>query len=146
MRAGRCLALAVLLGCGVLLGACTSVRNGLGPKDAVCFSSLPAARRVVGTGAHFAGVRYLSIVTLVTAMDRTGREHVEPPAAVRSLPRHGTCLVAYRGPFRAGLSDRSWDPVPGPHRLAVVVVRQSNHEVLAVVLLERAPLAFAQLS
>ncbi|HET9093301.1 MAG TPA: hypothetical protein VFN50_12900 [Acidimicrobiales bacterium] len=146
MRAGRALVVSVLLGCAVSLGACTSVRNGLGPKDAVCFSSLPAARRAVGAAAHFAGVRYLSTVALVAAMDRTERQHVEPPAAVRALPRHGTCLVAYRAPFRAGLADRSWEPVPGPHPFAVVVVRQSNHKVLAVVLLAHAPLAFAQLS
>ncbi|MHB1986750.1 MAG: hypothetical protein ACYCSF_02010 [Acidimicrobiales bacterium] len=135
-----------LLVLGLLLASCTSVRNGLGTRDGICFSALPAARQDVGRAVLFAGVRYLSTTYLEASLERPGHGRVSLPPALRALAGKGTCLVAFRGKLPARVAARAWHRGRGPYRFAVVIVRQSDHRVLGVLMLARPPLGFTHLS
>jgi hypothetical protein len=129
------------------LGACTSLKAGLGTRDSVCFSSLPEAYAVVGPHARFAGVRYLSPINMLSALRHPGRPMLVPPDAFTDVGRHGACLIGYRGAVSAGAEARARRPLPGPYAFAIVVVRQADHRVLGVVLLPNPPtLRFSHLS
>jgi hypothetical protein len=145
MRRRRALLMAVLM-MGTLLTSCTSVRNGLGTRDSVCFASLPAAQRAVGGKPTLAGVRYVAPTLLLDSLDRQTHRQLRPPASLLSMPRKGVCLVAYRGRFSSGLAKRAWRPEPGPYDFAVVVVRQADDHVLGVLLLSQSPMRFSHLS
>lgn len=134
-----------LLVLAVAAGGCTSVRNGLGRRESICFASLPAARQVVGKEATFAGVRYLSPVAVRKDLLRI-EHHLTPlPAALSRLDHKAMCLVAYRGRFRRDIDSLVWRPRPGPYGFAIVVVRQTNQKVLGVLLLRRVAVRFAKL-
>jgi hypothetical protein len=128
------------------LGACTSVKVGLGTRDSVCFSSLPEANRVVGVHAKFAGVRYLSSARLLSSMKHVREHHLVPPDSLIDMGRRGACVFGYRGDFRSDEFPHAWFPELGPYRFAVVVVRQDDQKVVGVVLLRRPPVQFFHLS
>lgn len=128
------------------LSACTSVRNGLGTRDGICFSSLPTAREVVGAAPSFEGVRYMSAAQLISSIRHTERQKVTPPPAFRAMDDRATCLFAYRGTFPKAVESSAWHLEKGPYRYAVVLVRQSDHAVLGVVLLAKSPLRFTHFS
>ncbi|MGO9560119.1 MAG: hypothetical protein ACLPQS_03870 [Acidimicrobiales bacterium] len=144
MRSCRGLLMAVLV--AAILTSCTSVRNGLGTRDSVCFASLPVAELALGGKPTFAGVRYLPPISLIGSLDHETRRRLHPPKALLAKPRVGVCLVAYRGRFSSAVTARAWRPEPGPYDFAVVVVRQADDHVLGVVLLPRAPIRFGHLS
>lgn len=127
------------------VAGCTSVRNGLGTRDGLCFSSLPAARAAVGSTPQFAGVRYLPPQSLVTSVDRSLHRDVRAPAKLTAAMGKGACLVAFRGSVPDRVSDVAWDPEPGAERFTVVLVRQSNHQVIGIVELPNPPLRFDHL-
>ena len=129
-----------------VLTSCTSVRNALGTRDGICFSSLPAARQTVGTAASLAGVRYVAPTALVNSLERVVKAPLVAPASFRGMPRRGVCLVGFGGRFAGRFSDIAWRPQRGPYGFAVVVLRQSDHHVIGVILLRRPTLRFAHLS
>jgi hypothetical protein len=136
----------VLCAAALLLSACTSYRAGLGPRDAFCFSSFPEARQAVGSKPQFAGVRYVSASTLVADLRRIRRHHIVVPDALSDFGQTGACLFGYHlGASPRSLVPRSWHPLPGPYRFAVVVVDQQTHRVVIVVVLPRPPLRFSHL-
>jgi hypothetical protein len=138
---------AALLAAGLFSSSCDSVRNGLGTRDGLCFSALPAARQVVGSRASFAGVRLLSSHALDSAIRR--RLGVPPPGVPDPLTdfvHRPACLVAYRGDVLHRAMAGAWRPEKGPYVFTVVVVRQSDDKVLGVVVLPKAPLRFSHLS
>jgi hypothetical protein len=51
--------------------------------------------------------------------------------------------VAFRGRFSLSSVSRGWAPMPGPYRDAIVVVRQSNSDLVATVLFRRLPRAIS---
>lgn len=131
----------------LLASSCTSVRNGLGTSDGVCFSALPVARKLVGATPSFAGVRYLSAATLEVDIEKIRRkhQHVTLPPLLRAAGHKGTCLVGYRGKLPSGVTADAWRPLKGPYHFAIVVIRLSTHRVLGVLLLGRPPVRFAHL-
>jgi hypothetical protein len=130
---------------GVALTGCATVKAGLGPKDQVCFSSIPAAKAVVGPKAQFAGVRFVSPHDLLEAVRGPNLQDLGPPDALQDFGRHGACLVGYRGALGTKVIAHAWRPVPGPVRFLVVVVRQSDHHVLGVIALPKTYLRFTHL-
>ncbi|HLI44254.1 MAG TPA: hypothetical protein VKU92_07270 [Acidimicrobiales bacterium] len=144
-RPPGCTAALALCAAALLLSACTSYRAGLGPRDAICFSSFPEARRAVGPEPQFAGVRYVSASTLVADLRRIRRHHIVVPDALSDFGQTGACLFGYHlGASRSPLPG-SWHPLSGPYRFAVVVVDQQTHRVVTVVVLPRPPLRFSHL-
>lgn len=137
--------LGLLLAVPLVLGACTTLRASLGPRDSVCFSSFPQARRAIGPGPQFAGVRLVPASTLVADVSHVRHHHIVPPDALADLGRAGACVFGYHGRPSAALLVRSWHPLPGPYTFAVVVVEQQTHRILAVVVLPREPLRFFHL-
>ncbi|MHB8243808.1 MAG: hypothetical protein ACYDGN_00450 [Acidimicrobiales bacterium] len=130
----------------ILLVACTSVRNGLGTRDGLCFSSIPAARRVVGTKPAFSGVRLQSPASLVGSIPHGKHQRLVPPAAFRPTSRAGVCLFEFTGEFSKRVVALSWRPELGSYRVAIVAIKQSDHRVLGVLLLHRSPFRFGHLS
>ncbi len=129
----------------VALCGCVTVKAGLGLRDQVCFSSIPAARAVVGTRAQFAGVRYVSPVDLLDALRHPIERHLVPPDVLQDFGRNGACLVGYRGEITKKAIAQAWRPVGGPIRFVVVVVRQNDHRVVSVIALPKAYLRFTHL-
>ncbi len=133
----------------VLLAAsgCAAVRNGLGTRVGICFAALPAARQVVGQQASFAGVRYLRPRAVMTAIAKQlGEKPLAPPDALADVVRKPACLVAYRGPAGHRLERQAWRPERGRPEFTIVVVRQSDHKVIGVMVLPRAPLGFSHVA
>ncbi len=129
------------------LGGCAVARNGLGTKINLCARVLPAARRDVGPGALFLGVRWLSGQTLVNAVDKayeakTGTSQVVtvPPGLVE-VEHKMTCMVAFKGNFSPeGVKD-PWAPLGSPYTSAIVVLRQSDSAIVVTVLSKHLPRA-----
>ena len=132
-------ALAGVLAAALVLGACTSSRNGLGTPDAACYRVLPEAIAAVHGRGTFAGVRYVAPKTLAT------ERHVGavPPALV-AASRVATCLVAFVGQFEPAAVSLGWSPSGGAGRYAIVVVRQSDSRIVATVVLRHLPLRVAR--
>jgi hypothetical protein len=61
------------------------------------------------------------------------------PEALSAVSHEATCLVAFKGAFTADDVTNPWEPLPGPYRGAIVVVRYSNVRVVMTVLLPRLP-------
>jgi hypothetical protein len=134
------LVLALVLG-GAAMSGCTAARNGLGTDVSQCFRVLPAARAAAGASSKFEGVRSLQPGALLRAVNSAphhGRLPV-PPAGLAASAHTSSCLVAFRGTFRLGDVTRGWAPAPGPYLNAIVVVRQSNGNLVATVLFRRLP-------
>jgi hypothetical protein len=136
------LLLVLALGCTTLEG-CTAARNGLGTHVSLCFRFLPEAHAAAGASSRFAGVRSLSGGALVAAIAREAHTGPTPtpPALLVAVTHEATCLVAFRGRFSLSSVSDGWAPMPGPYRNAIVVVRQSNSDIVATVLLRRLPRA-----
>lgn len=118
-------AAALLAGCG------GSGVLSLGPRPVTaCYRSIPAAlREAPGAHPHLVGVHRLRAAAL-------GRR---VPALAAQL--RGTdpwlCAVALEGPFAAG--QLSGTPPGAAARYAIVLVRASDGQVVATVLLDRLP-------
>ncbi|HUZ20055.1 MAG TPA: hypothetical protein VMU75_05730 [Acidimicrobiales bacterium] len=139
------LALAITAGAGgILLGACTSPRNALGPSESPCFRVLARASAAVHHEGRYAGVRYLSVAELARALERSRPQLVDvPPAVTKS--REGVCVVAYTGSFTSQYVEAGWS-VDSPHgRYAVVVVSVTGERVIATIVLQHAPVRFTRL-
>ena len=68
------------------------------------------------------------------------------PIALKDASRVATCLVAFTGRFTTSNVEKGWSPTGTAGRIAIVVVRQHNLELLATVVLGRVPprLVFAR--
>ncbi len=128
------------------LSGCTSVRNGLGTRDGICFSALPAARELAGSEATFAGVRYLPPESLVASVDRVTHRHITLPPSLERVSRQPECIVAFSGATSVRLLPTTWRPEEGADKYTVIVVRQSDDRVLGVAAFPGPPLRFAHLS
>jgi hypothetical protein len=117
-----------------LLGGCATSRNGLSTHNSVCFRVIPEAFAAIHDHGRFAGGRYVEPRVLILDID-----HSSVPTALRNARRVGTCLVAFTGHFTASDVNRSWDPSGGPGRVAIVVIRQRDLELLATVVLRWIP-------
>lgn len=142
--AARVAAAALLAGAlgGFALGGCTSVKNGLGPHDSICFSTIPEARHLVGKSPHFAGVRYITPGTLRHSVERRFHRHVTFPPRLAKRQWHAACLVAFSGQLSNRLVTMSWHPGPGPYRFVIVVIRLDGHRLLGTIVMARSPLGF----
>lgn len=146
-RGARVAVLAGILLPTFVLASCSSVRSALAPHDSACFRVLPTAARAVGAKGVYQGVRYVPPDGLLTGIQR---QHLGPPAtpvppALRQSVHESVCLVEYKGTYTPASVTAGWAPmgdVSDPY--AVVVVKQSNDEVLATVLVRREPLRFAR--
>jgi predicted small secreted protein len=137
----RVLLVLALLLAGTSLASCTAARNGLGTDVSQCFRVLPAARAAAGTSSKFDGVRSLqagALLRAVSAASDQGRPPA-PPARLAAVAHASSCLVAFRGTFRLAGVTHGWAPAPGPYLNAIVVVRQSNGDLVATVLFRRLP-------
>lgn len=137
----------LVLVAGVVVGGCTSARNDLGPHQSSCFRVLPAAEKAVAGRGRLAGVKYLSADAFLASL-RSLRHYsaVKLPPALESAARSSVCLVAYQGEFTTADVKDGWSPRRGTSSgaFAIVVVRQSDDELLATVILRRAPLRLAR--
>lgn len=124
------------------LAGCTSVKNGLGRHESICFSTIPQARAIVGNRSSFDGVRYESPDALRRAFDRRHHRHARLPRRFAKHRRHPACLVAFRDHLPAGLVARSWRLGPGPYRVAIIVIRLDSHRLLGTVVTRKPPLGF----
>ena len=124
-----------------MLGGCTAARNGLGTRDSACFRVYPEARAAVHGHGRFAGERYLPPRALIIEL-----HDVVVPIALKDASRVATCLVAFTGRFTTSNVEKGWSPSGTAGRIAIVVVRQHNLELLATVVLGRVPprLVFAR--
>lgn len=133
------------------LAGCTSVRNTLGGHDSPCFRVLPAASHAVGGKGKYQGVRFAAADTLLPGIRKeepttgTPGTVVPPPAGMHVAERSAVCLVEYKGDYQLESLTRGWSP-SGVTRgsYAVVIVKQSNNEVLLTLLLRHNPLRFAR--
>lgn len=123
------------------LTSCTAARNGLGTRVSSCFRLLPEAHAAAGTSSKFAGVQSLPGGDLIKAISREPHQGPlpAPPAALAEVAHQATCLVAFRGRFTLSSVSHGWAPMAGPYLNAVVVVRQSNADLVATVLFRRLP-------
>jgi hypothetical protein len=124
--AGTRLVVAATVG---LLAGCGGPRNVLNTASSHCFRALPSARATVGDHGRLVGVR--SVLA-----DRLAR--TLPQAA--PLDRRRLCVIAFRGPYRAGEIPLA-DP-PGPGTYAVVAVDNDGQTVLASFVVSDLPLRF----
>jgi hypothetical protein len=131
-------AIALLLGTAAAVSGCTSGGTVLGTRDSSCFRVLPSARRDVGPGPAFAGVRHLPPGVLIDYMRRRHARVGTVPDALEDSPG-AACLVAFRGKFTTRDVRQPWAPRAGPYRAAVVVIEESSDRVLATVLLRSGP-------
>lgn len=128
------------------LAGCTSVHNDLETRDSLCFAALPQARSAIGQAPRFAGVRFVDPAVLRSALESATRTTVTLPPDLAAASGRGACLVGYRGRFSPKVAARAWRPETGPLVFGIVVLRQSDDRVLAVVLLSAPPLRFSHLS
>jgi hypothetical protein len=142
-HATRCLALVALALLGAMLTGCTSVRNGLGPRESVCFRVLPAAHAAVHDQGSYGGLRYLSAASFATLLAKQAGKHLAPPPGVGALKKSGVCLVEYHGTFTAASVEKGFSRVTSPGSYAIVVIKQSSGEVIVTVVLHKPPLAFS---
>jgi hypothetical protein len=130
------------------LAGCTSVHNTLGGHDSPCFRVLPAASRAVGGKGKYQGVRFAAADTLLAGIRRehpTTGTVVPPPAGMQVAEHSAVCLVEYRGAYQLADLAQGWSPEGATSgSYAVVIVKQSNNEVLVTVLLRHNPLRFAR--
>ncbi len=140
MRAKLVVFMAVVTATG-LLGGCTAARNGLGTHDSACFRVYPEARAAVHDKGRFAGERYLPPRALIIEL-----HDVVVPDELQDAARVATCLVAFTGSFSVSDVEHGWGPGGSTGRIAIVVVRQRDLELLATVVLGRIPprLVFAR--
>jgi hypothetical protein len=113
------------------LGACDSVRTGLGSTSSNCYLVLPDAVQAVHDHGHLDGMRLINSNSLVTsAPDLAG--------AVRSGPSGSqVCLVAFGGHFASSDVER---PVGGTvGGVAVVETTYPGGRVVATWLGSRSP-------
>ncbi|HTW99934.1 MAG TPA: hypothetical protein VMD59_14220 [Acidimicrobiales bacterium] len=135
-------AAAVALALGA--SACAARVSGIGAPESPCFRSLPAASLAVHRHGRFAGVRFLSVAELASALrsSRTAPATRLPPALAHRADQ--ICAVAYRGAYEPSSVKAAWpSTVPGA-RLAVVIVRQRDSVVLVTILLTRPPIGFSR--
>jgi hypothetical protein len=74
----------------------------------------------------------------------TGERHngsPPPPASLAAVSHQATCLVAFSGTFGLSSVSHGWAPTAGPYLDAIVVVRQSDSDLVATVLFRRLPRA-----
>lgn len=122
---------------------CTTARNILGTRISPCFRVLPEAGQAVQLGNSrvkappILGVQWLATSDLVKAVELT--RGTPPPASLAAVGHQATCAVAFRGRFHPGDVLAPWTPGPGPYKVAIVVVRQSDAHVISTVLLRRTP-------
>lgn len=135
--------LLALVAAALVLSSCTSVRNSLGTRTGVCFRVLPEARGAVGPSARFNGVRAIPPSQLLAAYEHAVKEHVSVPDGLADNLRKATCLVAFRGSFRLSGVKKGWAPEGGPYHAAIVVLLQSDGEVVVTGLFKKVPLRFA---
>ena len=144
-RARRAFGVAVagtaLLVSGCTVSGCTTARNVLGPKVSPCYRAVAVARLALHRHGRFDGVRALpgTSVELVLA-----DYHPRTSRRVAVGPRTAICLVAYRGRFSAAGLQAVLRPGPAEARVAVVVVRQKDLEVVGILLVNRAPRRLAR--
>ena len=141
-RLSAALLAAALTVAGVTLGGCTAARNSLDTGVSRCFRVLPVARADVGSSGLFLGVLWSPGKAVVDAVSKElqGAPPAPPvPPALVAAENHMTCLVAFKGSFAASQVQDGWAPLPGPALTAVVVVRQSDAQILATVLFHRIP-------
>jgi len=139
------LTLLVLLGLGCTgLAGCTAARNGLGTHVSLCFRVLPEAQAAVGKSSRFAGVLSVPGGVLTAAIAHQQPNGPPPaPAPLAAVSHKATCLVAFRGTFSLSGVRHGWAPFAGPYLNAIVVVLQSNSELVATVLVHRLPRVLA---
>jgi hypothetical protein len=142
----RGVALVALALLGATLTGCTSVRNGLGPRESVCFRVLPAAQEAVHDQGSFGGLKYLSADSFATLLAKQSGKHPppSPPPGISALQKSAVCLVEYHGTYTAAAVEKGWSRVSGPGSYAIVVIKQSTGEVIVTVVLHKPPLAFAK--
>jgi hypothetical protein len=142
------IALAGLALVGVALTAegCTSVRNGLGPRESVCLRALPVARQAVNSQGSYQGIKYFSARSLATLLaERQSTEPSEPPPPeLAALKKTSVCLVEYRGTFTTAGVEKGFSHLSGPGTYAVVVIDQATNELIVTIVLHKPPLAFAR--
>lgn len=130
------------------VAGCTSVHNALGTHDSPCFRVLPAASRAVGGKGRYQGVRFAAADTLLTGIRReepTTGTVTPPPAGMKVAEHSAVCLVEYKGSYELHALQNGWSPSGATKgSYAVVIVKQSNNEVLATVLLRHNPIRFAR--
>lgn len=146
-RLARPLLAAGLLGAALALPGCTTVRNALGPHESACFRVLPTADAAVGATGSYEGVRFVPAGDLLTDIRRqTTGPPVQPvPASLRGIDRISVCLVEYKGDYQLASLTDGWSPSGAETgHYAVVVIRQSDDQILATALLLRPPLRFSR--
>jgi hypothetical protein len=129
------------------LAGCTSVRNTLGTRDSPCFRVLPTASRAVGAHGTYEGVRFAAADTLLPGIrsDHPSGTTVAPPSGMKTAQHTAVCLVEYKGSYQLTSVLDGWSPSGATAAsYAVVIVKQSNDQVLVTVLLRRNPLRFAR--
>jgi hypothetical protein len=134
---------AVLLGAGLVAGACVSPKDALGTHSSPCFRALAVGLDAVHGKGHFAGVRYLSARSLAADFSREGSTHATPPMTVALTS--AVCVVAYNGSFEVRSVARGWSPQGLRRgRYALVVVDARRDVVDHTIVLQRPPLQLAR--
>jgi hypothetical protein len=148
MRYGTKLALAglALFGAAICTGGCTSVRNGLGPRESVCLRALPVAREAVHAQGSYQGVKYFDArsFALLLAKRQSTQPAESPPPELAALMKSSVCLVEYRGTFTTADVEMGFSHFSGAGAYAVVVIKQSTNELVVTIVLPKPPLAFAK--
>jgi hypothetical protein len=142
---------AVLVGAAFLLAAsgvagCTSARNALGPSESPCFRAIPIARAAVNNKGRFSGVRYVDAREFASAI-RTAKELARGKIAIPDALTDASgpvCVIAYRGEYDPNRVASGWSPTGRVGSLAIVVVRLEKLNVIATVVLRRAPLRLSK--
>ena len=120
---------AVLAGATLFGAACAGPRNGLNTATSACFKALPMAKGLVNQQGRLVGVRSVLATTLARRLPQAER-----------LGTQRLCVIAFRGPYAAGVVPLA-DP-SGPGTYAVVAVDHRGSAVLASFVVDELPLRF----
>jgi hypothetical protein len=146
LAARACLA-ALALWCGIAVSSCTSARNTLGTHVSACFRVLPEAEQAVGDEGQYKGVHFEPVRNLLLDLHKQhlGAAADNPPASIERAEHFPVCLVEYEGAYLLTLLEDGWSPSGAfTGSYAIVVIRQSNSQVVATVLLQHEPERFSR--
>jgi hypothetical protein len=110
------------------------VHETLGTSDAPCYVALPTASQAVGRVGHLDGVRLMKVSSLKTF------PRLETAVKDAGIKSGRVCLVAFTGDFSASSVPHALGRTSG--RLAVVVLRYPNGQLVSTVLFRRLPTHF----
>jgi hypothetical protein len=118
---------------GSVLAGCSTVHESLGTSDGPCYLALPTATAAVGPKSHFDGVRLIKVHSLNVP-------HIQAVVKRAGLTSGQVCLVAFTGNFSSTSVSHPSGRASG--RLAVVVLRYPDGQLISTVLFRRLPTHF----